>query len=254
MRRVEESGSVRSLVSDAFGQLRALIPTLALVSAVIMFAGLILIVVHYSSDRDVTMLVKDPREFTGLPFRSGVYSNVGILVLWSVAVICFIFGVFARRSPGMGEVSGMLITFALLHGFLAIDDLLLIHEEIGLIISRAIGTDDVIEMRSKLEGLVFAVYGVLWLGWAWRYRRAILSTDWLLLALGIGGFGGSVVVDVGSYLFPQHIPWTSWMLTTLDLADEMFKFAAYLMLAAWAWRTASNLWDAGVREPGNTAA
>ena len=228
---------------DAMQQVRALLPTLALLAALIVLAGIILIMLHYNSDENVTMLVKDPREFTGLPFRAGVYSNLGLLLLWSAAVISFVFGVLLSRSAQWREMAGMLITFAILHGCLAIDDLLLIHEEIGLLISMAIGTDEIVERRSQLEGVVLVVYGVIWLVWAWRYRSVILSTAWTLLALGMAGFVGSATVDVGSYLFPEYIPWTPWMPTLLDLADEMLKLSAYLMLAAWTWRTASAVWE-----------
>lgn len=250
----EGLSSGRVIAGDAFRQVRALVPTLALLSGLMVVAGLILVAVHYSSDENVTMLVKDPREFTNLSFRTGIFSNVGILVLWSVTVISFSFGLFTRRSHRTREVSGMLITFALLHGFLAIDDLLLIHEEIGLLASRAIGTGEIIEMRSRLEGIVFVAYGILWLAWAWRYRRVIVSTDWILLALAIGGFVGSVAVDMSNYLFPELIPWTPWMPTTLDLADEIFKLGAYLALAAWAWRTASDIWERALGNAGMTPA
>lgn len=124
-------------------------------------------------------------------------------------------------------MSRLLLTFSFLMAWLAFDDLLLIHEEIGLWLAESLERQD---DRSLLEAPVFALYGLVWLVWLLRFRKTILRTPYLLLMLAFVALGTSIVIDIGEFVLPTLAESTSWMKTTLVVAEDLAKLAGILLL------------------------
>jgi hypothetical protein len=67
-----------------------------------------------------------------------------------------------------------------------------------LVLSRIVAAENEYLGRTRLEGLVFGLYGVAALAWLVRYRTQILRGEWVFLVFGIGCVG----IDVGEYILP----------------------------------------------------
>ena len=94
-------------------------------------------------------------------------------------------------------------------------------------------------MRTQLDAVVFAVYGLAWLVWAVRFRRWLGSPDAAFLILAAAALALSMGLDIGPSVFPSMVPETLWVETTLAVAEEMLKLAGTFLLLAYAVRVAA---------------
>jgi len=139
-------------------------------------------------------LVRDPLAiYHGHPLF-GALSNLGVLLWCGAAATCLYAGMLLRaRGDRRAE------RFLLFSGFfsvvLVLDDLFQIHEDL---LRRYLGVRESIFFFAGTYGVLFVVYlAVCW--------RAILETDWSLLALAIVFFAAALIADN----FPVDIgPWT----------------------------------------------
>lgn len=219
-------------------QLRAGLPVLLAIGAVLAVMGTMLVLIYYRTDINPHHLVADPSEIGFLPEYTGAYSYLGVLALWTAGVLSVLTGVIVRGRGALGRHAGFHISLGLLLGLLAADDLFMLHEWAGLLMAEAIGADDVGFMRSRLEGVVFAGIGLLWLAWLFGYRRALLRTEYVLLGLGLLAFGASVVLDMSTYVFPQLEPDSPRRRLFLALLEEMLKLAGIFLMLAYTLRMA----------------
>lgn len=215
-----------------FTQVRAILPGLALVVAAVVMLGGIVLFVHYGTDADMALFLADPGEKSGLPAYAGFLTFAAILVWWTAATVAAMAAVLLRHAGGSLEVVRFFAELAGLVALLCLDDLFMIHEGIGLWIAEI---NDKPERRSTFELPVFLAYGAGWLVWLVRSWRIIFQTRWLFLGLAASGFGLSLTIDLGVFLFPEMIPDTPWMPTTLDVAEELSKMAGILFLLAWVF-------------------
>lgn len=220
--------------APVFALLRPVLPGLAVVIGIVLILGVIILFVHYGTNADISLFLADPAEKSGLPAYAGVFTFAGILLWWTAATVAAISALLVRRVHGPRN---LIRFFALLSGliaFLCIDDLFLFHEVVGLWIAEAVGQP---ERRSTFELPVFVAYGTGWLLWfVWSWRM-VLRTRWIFLLLAAFGFGMSLTVDVGVFLFPGLLPNTQWISTTLEVAEELFKVAGVMFLLVWVFIT-----------------
>lgn len=219
-------------------QISDILPWLALTAVVIVISGVLIITVHYQTGVNVQVLVVEPIAEAGLAPYVGVFTYIGVLALWSGATVSLLAAMLARHATPARALARLIAAYGLLLAWLAIDDLFLIHEELGLSLAEALGSP---EDRSILEAPVFAVYGLVWLVWLIRFRQTIMQTPYLLPLLGIAALGSSVVIDLGEYVFPELAGSTPWMQTTFVAAEELAKFAGILLLASYATVTGVGL-------------
>lgn len=208
-------------------QLRISLTLMSVAAAIVFAVALAILAVHYLTDINVLVLTVDPAAEVGLAPYVGVVSYVGILALWSGASVAIFSAVNAERR---GRRT-LLLTLGLIMGLLALDDLFLIHEEIGLRLATAAGNE---HDRSLWEAPVFAIYGGIIVIWLWVFRRGILRTRWALLGAGFLALATSAAIDIGEYLLPNLAASTPWMATTISIAEDLIKLAGLILLLLYA--------------------
>lgn len=80
-------------------QVRSVWPWLVGVVALISMLGLTVMAIHFGTDINVRYIVSDPSETALLPEYTGAYSHLGVLVLWTAAVISMLTGIIIRGHP-----------------------------------------------------------------------------------------------------------------------------------------------------------
>jgi hypothetical protein len=227
-----------SHVRRANDQLIALRPTFISIAGLVFSLGVVILIVYATTHINVHHLVADPSEIAFLPEYTGVYSYLGVLVLWTAAVLSVVAGYLVRGVQEFKGFSLFFRTFGVLLGWLAADDLFMWHEWAGLVMAQAIGAEDVGTARSGLEVVVFAIMGAVWLAWLIRFRKRIMQTEYLLLAVALAALGLSVLVDLAPYVVPSLEPQSFRMQTTIAILEELLKLAGIFLLFAYVLRMA----------------
>lgn len=148
-------------------------------------AAAILVVIGIAalvSDVASADLVRDPTAVLEGPFHAGVLSSIGILGWTTAAAI----GGFGAALVDDRRLRQYLIATSALTTVLALDDLLLFHDEIAP------------EHLGIPENAVLAVLAVAAAGYAVAFRAELTAIDDLtfLLAASLTWFGASVFLDV----------------------------------------------------------
>ena len=127
-------------------------------------------------------LTRDAAATLDGPWYTAALSNATVVMTSAGAAIA-IFSATLLDRRGRGSVKGFLLALGLLVGFIAADDLLMLHETV----LPALG------IRASL---LFAVYALALLGILWFWREAVLgATDYVFLVLAGLALGVSAVVD-----------------------------------------------------------
>lgn len=225
---------------------------LALVVGIVFLLGAIILLIYFMTDVNVRIILDDPAETALLPEYAGLYSNIGVLVLWTTAIVGFVSAWVGRFATA--DHRRLLLTFSGIIGFLALDDLLMWHEWGGLILARMSGAEDIAGTRSALEAVIFGIYLVVILVWAWKYRAMIWRSPWPLLALGGLGFAASIGLDLAPYVLTSLKDQPLRTETTLAVAEDLLKLLGIGGLAAYGFALAIDpLRDASSPPPGSAA-
>lgn len=225
--------SVWSAILQAFQKQRI---ALMLVVSIVFLLGAIILLIYFTTDVNVRIILSDPAETALLPEYAGFYSNLGVLVLWTSAVIGAV-SAWRGRFPS-SEEKRFLWSYVAIIGFLSLDDLFMLHEWMGLILARMTNAEDIGSARSALEAYVFAVYVVIIFIWLWINRIRVWNSPWPLLVLGGFGFAISIGLDLAPYLLTSLEDAPLRVQTTLAVAEDLAKLlgigglAAYGMLVA----------------------
>ena len=205
----------------------------ALVLAIVGLLGAIILLIHFATDINVRIILSDPAETALLPEYAGWYSNLGVLVLWSSSIFSFVssrygwFEIHERRR--------FVTWFAAILAVIAIDDLFMIHEWIGLKLAQLTEANDLASARSALEIFVFALYVLAGAYWVWRYRRDIVQSPWPLLALGLLGFAVSIGLDLLPYVSDRFEPNSMVVETTMAVLEDLIKLVGIGGLATYGY-------------------
>lgn len=156
--------------------LRLYVPTLLMLAIV---AG-----VSVFTHQQVEHFTRDPVAIINSHPFLGAISNIGILFWCATAAIYLFSAAFLRLHRVKGEILGYLLSLGSMTLILMIDDLFLVHDMIFP------------KYLSIVEEFPFTLYGLMLLLWLLKFRRHILTTDFLLLLLAFGFFGLSVGMDV----------------------------------------------------------
>lgn len=140
------------------------------------------------------LLVQLAAEITGQPFRhfsrdplsvrrgaeyyTGSLSSIGVLIWWTGAVAATL-AACARRHDSRAIP---LLAAGMLTGWLALDDLFLLHETF-------------FPRRGVSEQAVIAAYGLLAAAGGWLFRDFLRQSEWILLLSASGFLVTSVVID-----------------------------------------------------------
>lgn len=173
-----------------------------------------------SQDRiSPSTLFRDSNALMDMPFYSGALSNLGILFWWSAAVVCALTYVLFRKfaTPDRSGDTGkyFFLYVSVLTALLALDDLLMIHEEV---LPRYLGFPEL---------TLYALYGVAVAVLLLRFWSFILRSNLLLLFLTLSFFGLSVLIDLGMLRFLFGVPG--------DLDSFLEDGAKLLGIASWLY-------------------
>lgn len=127
---------------------------------------------------------QDAAVIGSLPAYAGSLSTVGVLLWCAAAVVCLLTAVVLWRAHGVDTRVLFLLSFAAISVILMADDAFMIHDALA---PYYLGVS---------AEQVYAVYLVLVVGALTTFRRTILETDYVLLALSLAFLGASVVLDV----------------------------------------------------------
>lgn len=165
-------------------QLQALFPLLLGLYASTLVVILIFILIGFQLNIPITNLTRDPAAITGeSPFLGGL-SYVGVLMWCAATAIClFCFAVLQKKNV-RGDLPSFFLFGGLFTLILLLDDLYLLHELVFPV------------YLNIPEKLTFLIYGLMALGYLVRFRKLILQTDFIVLALALGFFGSSIIVDL----------------------------------------------------------
>lgn len=172
-------------------------------------------------DKDVLL---DPAHLAGLPWYTGLISNLGVLA-WTLAAVAAAAAAHIAMLGGRDQAAHFLKQAAALGTLLALDDLLLLHSSV---FPKLFGVS---------KTMVLAVYGCMGLAWAISNRHEIVRTRWGLLGAAGVAMGGSIVID-------QLFAGASWSL----VAEDGAKFMGVLAWATYFSLTARDIASSVVRE------
>jgi hypothetical protein len=185
----ERDDTLWSTVEPGSGVPRVLIPR-----DVALFGGIILGATVLS----IAVMVWLGIAWHGMPSRyfrehqAGTYYS-GLLLLGTSGLA---WG--AARRAGMASSRRFWAVAALGFVFLALDDVLRIHEETDRLFHRLVGWDPDHWLTDHLDDAIVALYGMVAATWAYRYRAGLLHlrrTN-VCLAAGFALFVGMTVLDV----------------------------------------------------------
>ena len=176
-------------------------------------------------DRPFAFFSRDPAASMNAPFYVGALSNIGVLVLWTGAVGALLCGVLVRWADT--QKANALLTAGAFFAWLTLDDLFQVHE---VVIPGLLHVPQVV---------VYGVYGLAAVGYAWRYQRFLRTTPWgLLVAAGIL-FTASLVVDLVS----------AETATNHHLLEDGAKLLGFVSASVWSiWSSVRSV-RAGLLHP-----
>jgi hypothetical protein len=166
------------------------------------------------ADAPVIDLLRDPSVASDSPWWSGAISLVGLLLWASAAGMLLLTGVVVRDG-GDPERARFYLASAALIGWFAVDDALLVHEEV---LPEELGVP---------RAVVIVVYGAAAVAWAVRFRHELLR-DAALVGLVAGGLGLSVLLDNANSLPGVDVGYR------VAVAEDYLKYVAVMALLAWA--------------------
>jgi len=128
-------------------------------------------------------LTRDSSEILKSPFYLGAVSNLGILLWACTAAVCLFAASLPATDPMARERGRFLFVSGLVTAWLALDDLLTLHEVV---------IPSTFPIRQRY---VLAAYAAGMLVYLLRFRRMILQTDGIIMIASLFFFGISVASD-----------------------------------------------------------
>jgi hypothetical protein len=169
-----------------YRQFRLLIPTILIAYSLTLAVVVGISLYAISTGRRVWYFTVDPFIIGNLPFYAGILSNIGIL-LWSAsATVCFFSVTILRNEELLKRYKWFLIMSGLMTSLFLFDSFFQMHR---------------IFYPNRLHlstFMVFCVYIVLGLWYLFFFRKQIMETEYLMLALALGFLGLAVIIDTVS--------------------------------------------------------
>ena len=145
----------------------------------------LLLLLRIWKDVPISYLTRDLAYTAEVPFYTGFFSQLGIFFWAGSATLCL----FSAHMKWLGQIEidplkMFLFYSGLLSLLLAFDDIFLLHEEVFPV------------YFGISELIVFGIYGILVVILLVKFRLSILKTNYILLAMGFGFLGLSIVFDI----------------------------------------------------------
>jgi hypothetical protein len=213
----QEAGRPPGSLPPSLLTAKATIALAAAVAAAVLVSTIVLVAVGQHS---FGYFRNDPAQTLGEFPLIGLMSQVGVLLAWAAAAICVFAGTFVARACGWGA-AGPLLAFGGLVGYLAFDDLFLLHEDL---LPGWLGISE------ELAQAGYAIAGVIFL---WAFRDFLRRNEWQLLALALVVLGFSFAVDFdtgGAFGLPYR-----------GLVEDSAKLFGLAFLAAYLVRLSARM-------------
>lgn len=175
-----------SFSSQMRRQIRQLFPLLLVVYVPL---GLIFLVLILQRSVPVSVLLNDTTYESGVPFYTGLLSNLGILIWMTAAAVSGFTYALLRYYPDH-PARPFLLASTLLTVYLTLDDFFLLHDEVFL------------DYVGISEPIVFGAYILMVAAYVFAFRRTIRRSEYTLLILAGGFFAISLTVDNVQELLP----------------------------------------------------
>jgi hypothetical protein len=176
--------AIKTIVLGGFTQIKRLWSVFLFLYLPIVLLFMTLGSISRSSD-DITLsyFTRDVVALGDLPFFAGLTSQVGGM-LWSVALGICVFAVLLLQQQGRnGDAKRFLLQSAVLTGVLLLDDIFLVHEDIG---------PDYLHIGEKTIVVTYFLFTLFYL---FSNRKEIFSSDYLVLGVALGMFATSIFFD-----------------------------------------------------------
>jgi hypothetical protein len=167
-----------------YRQFKSLIPTLLIAYSLIVAAIVGISFWAIFTGRRIWYFTSDPFILGNLPFYAGIFSTLGILFWSASATVCFFSAAIRGNEKLIGRYKRFLVMSGLITSLFLFDDLFQMHRiffpeyfHIPII-------------------LVYCVYGLLGLWYLLFFRKQILETEYLMLALALSWLGLAVIIDI----------------------------------------------------------
>jgi hypothetical protein len=165
-------------------QFRTVTPILLIAYLFVFLSLLAVILISTYKDIALDRFTQDPTALMKAPFYLGAFSNIGIM-LWSGAAAICLFGAFLiNYHPHNRSDFNFLFCSGLITLLMGFDDMYLLHEEVFPLYFK-IPANAVILTYAN----IFIIYFIV-------FRRNILSSEYLLLALAFFFLGLSTIIDL----------------------------------------------------------
>ncbi|MEM1255018.1 MAG: hypothetical protein AAGI69_21500 [Cyanobacteria bacterium P01_H01_bin.21] len=191
----KRKNSLYPLCTQLKGSL-SLIGLITVISAI--FLGEV-IFVHLRYNIPIPELTRDIAALGKIPFYAGFLSQIGLFCWFASAMLCFFSANIIEDYKTHQTLRRFLYASTFLTLVLGIDDAFQFHEHVF----PSLGVP---------ERVTYISYGGLLLFYLFRFRRLILKTAYILIAMALGFLGLSYGLDLLSaiaYLYPAIRPITS---------------------------------------------
>jgi hypothetical protein len=194
---------------------------------------------HFADHVSVYRLISDPAPFVGMPWYFGSLSNAGVLLWTASAAVCLFVARLLWQSADRGRrrLSRLLTILGAGSLWFALDDLLLVHEQLGRLMFDE-------ESRHTGEALVFGVYALFMLGCFVWYRDTVAQTAVVLLYAALFFLGVSVAIDTilqldmgGNNYVLEIVLSRSWGGPTIDIVEDILKLCGSMLMLAYFFET-----------------
>jgi hypothetical protein len=215
-----------------------LAPVVGSVLSVVVLLFAFLALLHERWGVDVRILLRDPAETADIPEYAGAYMYAGVLLLWTAGIVGVLAGLLLRNQRVDQPTGRLLLGMGAFLCWLAADDLFMIHEWLGLALSRLIGVENEYLGRTRLEGVVFVSYGGIALTWTWRNRGTLMGKEPVLFAAAAVCFALSAGVDIAGSLLDGVFTAGGTMETIRAYSEDMLKLAGIMFMLVYVVRVA----------------
>ncbi len=206
----------RRTAQTGLGRLRPLIP----VAAIWGFGCAVLLVVALQREVPYDELLLDPNNLNGVPWYTGLVSNLGILG-WTTATVTGFFGAWIAYYGLRPAAARMLVWGSTLSTLLLADDLFQLHA----IAKPVLGLS---------KSVIFAFYLLVAIAWVLTQWRELRRTRGVLLLAAGGAFALSIGVDQLDLLFASLGPDRRLLVEDAAKFLGVLTWAEYFVLTSGA--------------------
>ncbi|MFH1261865.1 MAG: hypothetical protein V1495_00225 [Pseudomonadota bacterium] len=183
------------IARDLLSQFKSLRRTLFVVFAATSLIPFALVVIRMAKGIPIRIFTIDPAATMNAPFYVGIVSTFGIVLWGATAAVCLFSHALSRKRKDLREFSQFCLATVALTLLVLADDQLQIHEKLVPYFLRI------------SEAWVYGLYLVLTMFYSLRFRKFILKSNYLILALGAGFFALSIAADFFPHDRSGHYLW-----------------------------------------------